>query len=150
MPSLCAMSQYKVSWKYFRRFSSYVTERRTDEKNGFVWISARQERENFSNKLCSFSLPLSVNLLPLNSVGSYKAFHAITHSSEFLGQGIVHSRRLHLQRKKKGTRKIMFIIWTELKSPSPVITGSQCPAHSHGAHCNWPGILTGLSNNKAK
>ena len=52
--------------------------------------------------------PLSVSPLPLNSVGSYKTFHAITHSSEFLGQGIGYSKRLHLQRTKKGTRKILF------------------------------------------
>jgi len=44
----------------------------------------------------------------------------------------------------------MSTIWAELKPPSPVITGPQCLAHSDGAHCNWPGILTGLSNNKAK
>jgi len=127
-----------------------VTERRIDGQNGFVWTSTRQVRENVSNKLCYFSLPLSVNPLPLKSVGSYKTFHAINHSSEFLGQGIGHSQRFHLQRKKKGTCKRMFTIWAELKPPNPMITGSKRLARSDSAHCNWPGTLTGLSNNKAK
>jgi len=55
--------------------------------------------------------PYQSILCHFNSVGSYKAFHAITHSSEFLGQGIGHSQRLYLQRNKKGKHKILFTIW---------------------------------------